>query len=157
MDKGKRRQLPTSGEFAVWRAHIETFEIARSRIESRLRKDSQLSDGDYRVLLSLSEAEGKAMRSSQLAAQLEWERSRLSGQLGRMEKRGLLRREPSPEDARGSLVILTDQGARAFRNSTLPHLAAIKEIFIDAFTPEQLANLEDAAAALRTHLGMPAR
>ena len=157
MDKGKRRQLPTSGEFAVWRAHIETFEIARSRIESRLRKDSQLSDGDYRVLLSLSEAEGKAMRSSQLAAQLEWERSRLSGQLGRMEKRGLLRREPSPEDARGSLVILTDQGARAFRGSTLPHLAAIKEIFIDAFTPEQLANLEDAAAALRTHLGMPAR
>ena len=157
MDAGKRRQLPTSGEFAVWRAHIETFEIARSRIESRLRKDSQLSDGDYRVLLSLSEAEGKAMRSSQLAAHLEWERSRLSGQLGRMEKRGLLRREPSPEDARGSLVILTDQGARAFRDSTLPHLAAIKEIFIDAFTPEQLANLEDAAAALRTHLGMPAR
>ena len=157
MDKGKRRQLPTSGEFAVWRAHIETFEIARSRIESRLRKDSQLSDGDYRVLLSLSEAEGKAMRSSQLAAQLEWERSRLSGQLGRMEKRGLLRREPSPEDARGSLVVLTDEGARAFRGSTLPHLAAIKEIFIDAFTPEQLANLEDAAAALRTHLGMPAR
>ena len=157
MDAGKHGKLPTSGEFAVWRAHIETFEIARSRIESRLRKDSQLSDGDYRVLLSLSEAEGKAMRSSQLAAQLEWERSRLSGQLGRMEKRGLLRREPSPEDARGSLVILTDQGARAFQDSTLPHLAAIKEIFIDAFTPEQLANLEDAAAALRTHLGMPAR
>lgn len=157
MDAGKRGKLPTSGEFAVWRAHIETFEIARSRIESRLRKDSQLSDGDYRVLLSLSEAEGKAMRSSQLAAQLEWERSRLSGQLGRMEKRGLLRREPSPEDARGSLVVLTDEGARAFRGSTLPHLAAIKEIFIDAFTPEQLANLEDAAAALRTHLGMPAR
>ncbi|MER2135524.1 MAG: MarR family transcriptional regulator [Arthrobacter sp.] len=102
-----------------------------------MRRDSGLSDGEYRVLLTLSEAEGKAMRSSQLAAQLEWERSRLSGQLGRMEKRGLLRREPSPEDARGSLVFLTDEGARAFRGSTLPHLAAIKEIFIDAFTPEQ--------------------
>ncbi|MCC3283655.1 MULTISPECIES: MarR family winged helix-turn-helix transcriptional regulator [Arthrobacter] len=157
MKAAKPRHLPTSVEFAVWRAHIESFETARSRIESRLRRDSQLSDGDYRVLLALSEAEGKAMRSSRLAAHLEWERSRLSGQLGRMEKRGLLRREPSPEDARGSLVVLTDEGARAFRGSTLPHLAAIKEIFIDAFTPEQLANLEDAAAALRTHLGMPAR
>ena len=74
-----------------------------------------------------------------------------------MEKRGLLRREPSPEDARGSVVFLTEEGARAFRASTLPHLAAIKELFVDAFTPQQLANLEDAAAALRTHLGMPAR
>ena len=157
MKAAKPRHLPTSAEFAVWRAHIESFETARSRIESRLRRDSQLSDGDYRVLLALSEAEGKAMRSSQLASQLEWERSRVSGQLGRMEKRGLLRREPSPEDARGSLVILTDEGAQAFRGSTLPHLAAVKEIFIDAFTPQQLANLEDAAGALRTHLGMPAR
>ncbi|MER1995362.1 MAG: MarR family transcriptional regulator [Arthrobacter sp.] len=157
MDAGKRGKLPTSREFAMWRAHLEAVETASSRIESRMRRDSGLSGGDYRVLLALSEAEGKSMRSSQLAAQLEWERSRLSGQLGRMEKRGLLRREPSPEDARGSLVLLTDEGARAFRGSTLPHLAAIKELFVDAFTPQQLANLEDAAAALRTHLGMPAR
>ena len=157
MDAGKRRKLPASGELAVWRAHHEAVEIARSRIESRMRRESGLSDGDYRVLIALSEAEGKSMRSSQLAAHLEWERSRVSGQLGRMEKRGLLRREPSPEDARGSLVVLTEEGARAYRGSTIPHLAAIKEIFIDAFTPEQLASLEDAAAALRTHLGMPAR
>lgn len=158
MDKAaKDRRLPTSEEFGIWRAHLEAFETARSRVESRLRRDSQLSDGDYRVLLALSEAEGKAMRSSQLAAHLERERSRLSGQLGRMERRGLLSREPILEDARGSLVLLTDEGARAFRESTLPHLVAIKDLFVDAFTPEQLANLEDAAAALRAHLGMPAR
>ncbi|KAA9144642.1 MarR family transcriptional regulator [Microbacterium lushaniae] len=148
------RQLPTSEELAIWRAHIETFEIVRARIESRLQHDSQLSSGDYRVLLALSEAESKALRSSELARQIDWERSRLSGQLGRMEKRGLVRREPCEEDARGSRVFLTDEGARAFRASTLPHLRAIKEVFVDAFTPEQLTRLGEAAAAMRRHLDL---
>ncbi|GAA1539152.1 DNA-binding MarR family transcriptional regulator [Microbacterium ginsengiterrae] len=152
MAKVKRGQLPTSEEFAVWREYLETFETARARIEARLHQDTQLSGGDYRVLLALSEADEKALRSSELAAQIGWERSRLSGHLGRMEKRGLIRREPCAEDARGSRVCLTDEGARAFRGSTLPHLQAVKEIFLDAFSPQQIADLGQAAADLRGHL-----
>lgn len=152
MDTARRRQVPTSDELAIWRTHLETFDVVRARIESRLHQDSQLSGGDYRVLLALNEAEGKTLRSSALAAHIEWERSRLSGQLGRMEKRGLVRREPCADDARGSHVILTDNGARAFHASTLPHLQAIKGVFVDALTPEQLAALGEAAAALRNHL-----
>lgn len=152
MSTKKRRELPTSEEFAIWREHIETFEIVRGRIEARLHQDSQLSSGDYKVLLALSEADGKALRSSALATHIEWERSRLSGQLGRMEKRGLVRREPCEEDARGSDVFLTEDGARAFRASTLPHLQAIKDLFVDALTPQQLAHLSEAATAMRAHL-----
>ncbi|MCR2824690.1 MarR family winged helix-turn-helix transcriptional regulator [Microbacterium sp. zg.Y909] len=152
MGTSTRHDLPTSEELAIWRAHIETFEIVRARIDTRLQQDSQLSSSDYKVLLALSEADGNALRSSELAAQIEWERSRLSGHLGRMENRRLVRREPCAEDARGSRVCLTDEGARAFRASTLPHLRAIKELFVDAFTPQQLAHLGEAAAALREHL-----
>lgn len=154
MDAATGRRLPTKEELAVWRAHIETFEIVRARIEARLHQDSHLSSGDYRVLLALTEATGQTLRSSELAAHIEWERSRLSGQLGRMEKRGLVRREPCAEDARGARVVLTDEGARAFRASTVPHLKAIKEVFVDAFTPEQLAQLGEAATAMRHHLGL---
>ncbi|MDF2825012.1 MAG: MarR family protein [Mycobacterium sp.] len=156
MNTAQGRRLPTRDELAVWRAHIETFEMVRARVEARLHQDSQLSSGDYRVLLALNEAPDKAMRSSELAAQIEWERSRLSGQLGRMEKRGLLRREPCAEDARGARVVLTDEGARAFGSSTAPHLKAIKELFVDAFTPAQLAHLGEAARALRSHLDLDA-
>jgi DNA-binding MarR family transcriptional regulator len=146
------RRLPTRDELAIWRAHIETFEILRARIEARLHQDSRLSSGDYRVLLALDEATGRALRSSELAAHIEWERSRLSAQLGRMEKRGLIRREPCAEDARGARVVLTDEGARAFSAGTAPHLKAIKELFVDAFTPAQLTQLGEAAAAMRSHL-----
>ena len=154
MGASRRSALPTSEEFAVWSAYIQTVEILRARVQAKLHADSRLSEGDYKVLLELSEAEGRSLRSSELAARMEWERSRVSGQLGRMEKRGLIRREPCVDDARGSHVILTDEGARAFRASTIPHLQAVKTYFVDAFTDEQLARIDQTTAALRAHLDL---
>lgn len=153
MSPRQRQNLPTSDQLATWRAFYETFEAVSSRIESRLQRDVGLSTGDYKVLLALSEAEGRALRSSDLADHIGWERSRLSGHLGRMEKRGLVRRERCEEDARGSRIILDDAGADAFRTSTLPHLQAIKEVFVDALTPTQLTQLSEASEAMRSHLG----
>lgn len=147
--------LPTSEEFAIWRSYIQTVEILRARVQAKLQSDSQLSEGDYKVLLELSEAEARSLRSSELANRMEWERSRLSGHLGRMERRGLIRREPSADDARGSHVILTSDGALAFRQSMMPHLRAIKTHFIDAFTDAQLTMIGDTTASLRTHLDLP--
>lgn len=154
MGTSKRSGLPTSEEFAVWRAYIQTVEILRARVQAKLHADSDLSEGDYKVLLALSEAEEKTLRSSTLASEIEWERSRVSGHLGRMEKRGLIRREACVDDARGSQVVLTDDGARAFRASMLPHLQAIKTYFVDAFTDAQLARVDDITTVLRAHLGL---
>lgn len=154
MSTSARPGLPTRDELAVWRAYIETVEVLRGRVESALHQDTGLSTGDYKVLLALSEAASHTLRSSELAAHIEWERSRLSGHLGRMERRGLVRREPCADDARGSQVVLTDAGARAFRASTLPHLQAIKSFFVDAFSDAQLARVHDATTALRAHLGL---
>lgn len=154
MGASRRSGLPTSEEFAVWRAYIQTVEILRARVQAKLQADSGLSDGDYKVLLALSETEEKSLRSSELAAHIEWERSRLSGHLGRMEKRGLIRREPCADDARGWQVVLTDDGSRAFRASLSPHAQAVKAFFIDAFTDAQLTEIDDTTRALRAHLGL---
>lgn len=154
MGASRRSGLPTSDEFAVWRAYIQTVEILRARVQARLQADSGLSEGDYKVLLALSEAEEGSLRSSALAAHIEWERSRLSGHLGRMEKRGLIRREPCADDARGWRVVLTDDGARVFRASLVPHLRAVKTYFLDAFTDAQLTEIDENTAALRAHLGL---
>jgi hypothetical protein len=39
----------------------------------------------------------------------------------------------------------------------MPHLRAIKEVFVDALTPEQLDHLRDTAAAMRRHLRLDDR
>ncbi|MDR7275385.1 MarR family winged helix-turn-helix transcriptional regulator [Catenuloplanes atrovinosus] len=146
------RRLPDRGELAVWRDFIESTEALRTRVVSRLQSDTGLGSGDYAVLLALSEAPDTRMRSSELAAHIGWERSRLSHHLGRMERRGLIGRTDSPGDNRGALVVLTEAGGAAFRAATVPHLRVVRELFVDALTPEQLAAAGAIAAALRAHL-----
>jgi DNA-binding MarR family transcriptional regulator len=70
-----------------------------------------------------------------------------------MEKRGLIRREECRTDNRGAEVVLTTEGAAAFRGATVPHLTAVRELFVDALTPEQVAAAGEIAAALRAKLG----
>ncbi|MER6591613.1 MarR family transcriptional regulator [Micromonospora purpureochromogenes] len=151
-DRRKGRQLPSAAELRPWRDYIETAEALRSQLASRLQAESSLSPGDYAVLLALTEAQERQMRSSELAAHIGWERSRLSHHLGRMERRGLIRRQECATDRGGAEVLLTPAGADAFRRSTVPHLRAIRELFVDALTPDQLVAAGEIAAALRAHL-----
>jgi DNA-binding MarR family transcriptional regulator len=147
------RQLPQAAELQVWREFIETFEALRAEVASRLVAETALSDGDYVVLLALTEAPGERLRSSQLADAVSWERSRLSHHLARMERRGLIRREECVTDSRGAEVVLAADGAAAFHRATVPHLRAVRELFVDAFTADQLQYVASVAAALRAHLG----
>jgi DNA-binding MarR family transcriptional regulator len=142
----------TSSELATWRSLLDTTAELRSILGARLLQESGLSPADYQVLLALRESDGRRLRSSELAASIDWERSRLSHHLGRMERRGLIRRDDCATDSRGAEVSLTDDGAAAFRGATAPHMRAIKTHFADALTPEQFEALADILQTLQHHL-----
>src|SRR5439155_16384179 len=145
------RRHMTSAELATWRSLLDTTAELRRVLGAELQEAS-LSPADYQVLLALSEANGKRMRSSELARTIDWERSRLSHHLGRMEGRGLIRREDCDTDSRGAEISLTAEGARVFRRATAPHMRSIKRHFADALTPEQFAALGDILRSLENHL-----
>ncbi|HYS97425.1 MAG TPA: MarR family transcriptional regulator [Candidatus Dormibacteraeota bacterium] len=144
------RRRMTSRELAIWRSLIDTTGELRRILGAELQ-ESSLSAADYQVLLPLREAEGARMRSSELASTIDWERSRLSHHLKRMERRHLIRREDCATDNRGAEVVLTAEGARVFRRATAPHMRAIKEHFADALTVEQFEALADILRALHSH------
>lgn len=146
------RRTPNRQELEVWRAFVETTEAVRTELGRRLQNDTGLSPGDYVVLLGLSEAPGHRLRSSDLASEIGWERSRLSHHLARMERRDLISREDCATDNRGAEIVLTDAGAAAFRGSITPHFRAIRELFVDALTPDQLVAAGEIARALQARL-----
>lgn len=146
------RRSSTPEELRVWRTFVETGDRLRAELASRLHAESDLTTGDYAVLLALSEAPGKRLRSSDLASSIAWERSRLSHHLGRMQSRGLIDRQPCATDSRGSEVVLTESGASLFRRGSAPHLHAVQELFIDALTPELLEHVDELSRALQAHL-----
>jgi DNA-binding MarR family transcriptional regulator len=146
------RRRMTSEELATWRALVDTTAELRRLLGAQLLQDSGLSPADYQVLLALSEAAGRRLRSSELAATIDWERSRLSHHLARMQRRGLIRRDECATDSRGAEVSLTDDGAGMLRGATAPHMRAIKKHFADALTPEQFEALAGILRALQQHL-----
>lgn len=135
-------------EQRAWRGFQTLHSQLLGALSRRLLADSGLSDSDYAVLVALSEAPDERLRAHELCRELVWEKSRLSHQLRRMEERGLLRREACEEDARGQVVVLSAAGRRTIEAAAPAHVAAVRELFIDLLTRDQLDVLGDIAEAV---------
>ncbi|WP_431278682.1 MarR family winged helix-turn-helix transcriptional regulator [Leifsonia poae] len=142
----------TARELTVWRALLDTTTELRRLLSVQLQ-EADVSPGDYAVLVALTDASDRKLRSSELADAIDWERSRLSHHLGRMEQRGLLRREECPGDNRGSLIVMTDEGVSALRRASGPHLRAVKHYFAEALDGDQVESLGEVLGTIRAHLG----
>lgn len=149
--RGTRPTRLSDEQLAVWRLLLDTTGDLRRRLGAMMQ-ESDVSPADYQVLLTLTEADDHELRSSVLAAAMNWERSRLSHHLGRMEKRNLIRRSDDAADSRAAMVSLTPEGASAYRRASGPHLKAVKAMFADALSADQVASLRDVLEAIRDHL-----
>jgi DNA-binding MarR family transcriptional regulator len=125
------------------------------RIRRELSRDSGLSDADYEILHALSEAPERTMRALALRREVGWEKSRLSHQISRMERRGLVLREDCAEDSRGAVVRLTDAGGAVIATACAEHAQAVRTHLIDRLTPGQLDALADISEAVL--VGLAAR
>jgi DNA-binding MarR family transcriptional regulator len=125
-------------EARVWRGMIGVLQRLTAELERQLFQDAGLSGAEYTLLVPLSEAPGGVLRARDLGRMVGWERSRISHQVTRMEKRGLVAREECSEDARGSMVRLTDAGRTAIVAAAPAHVAAVRRHFIDALTAAEL-------------------
>jgi DNA-binding MarR family transcriptional regulator len=135
-------------ETRAWRGTLRAqAELAR-RLNRQLQRDSGLSSSDYEVLVDLSEADDGRLRAYELSRALQWEKSRLSHHLSRMEARGLVCREDCVDDARGAWVCLTPEGRAAIEAAAPRHLAEVRRLFVDLLTPAQLDVLADVADAV---------
>jgi DNA-binding MarR family transcriptional regulator len=73
----------------------------------------------------------------------------VTSRIDRLERRGLVRRLPDPDDRRGVIVELTDQG-REVVDAAVAALAISDRELIDRLDPEEVAQFE---ALLRKFLG----
>jgi DNA-binding MarR family transcriptional regulator len=135
----------TPEEDRAWRSWLAMAERLRSQIARDLLIDSGLSDADYMVLVQLSESKGRRVRMTDLAARLNWSKSRLSHQLSRMQARGLVEREECPADARGAFAVLGSCGLTELERAAPEHVASVRRHLIDVLDAEQLAQLATIA------------
>lgn len=128
-------------EARLWQSYRDTHLELMRALEARMISNSGLSGADYSLLHPLSEAEDGVLRTRDLGRSVGWERSRLSHQVSRMERRGLVCREECTDDARGSMVRLTPLGRKAIDSAAPDHVDAVRTYFFNRLSPDEQAQL----------------
>jgi DNA-binding MarR family transcriptional regulator len=136
-------------EQRAWRGFVDMHAAVNRALSAQLQRDSDLSLADYAVLVALTEADEGELRSYAIAEKLQWEASRLSHQLRRMEARGLIERRSCPEDRRGVNIAITEAGRRTIERAAPLHVAEVRRVFIDHLDESQLDALVGAADRIR--------
>jgi DNA-binding MarR family transcriptional regulator len=140
------------GEQRTWRSFITASRLFWERVERQLQQCAGIPHAYYEILVRLSEAPDRTLRMSQLASSSLSSRSRLSHAVARMEESGWIRRLPFPDDRRGSLAQLTEEGMARLAAAAPGHVEEVRALLFDALTPAQIAALRDISDALGARL-----
>ncbi|PWU52699.1 MarR family transcriptional regulator [Micromonospora globispora] len=138
----------TDEEQQVWRRLVHLVTVLPAALDAQLQRDARLTHFEYLVLAILSETPGRSRRMTDLAGLVNGSQSRLSHLVGRLERRGLIHRERSTEDRRGSVAVLTEAGWAAVVAAAPGHVAHVRSLVFDQLTPEQVRRLGDTLAAM---------
>lgn len=141
----------TERELRTWETLQTVMEQLNREVGRDLWADAELSDTEFTVLAHVR-LEPDGVRPGACAQAIGWDSSRLAHQTRRLEKRGLVRKEPDPHDGRAAVLVLTNEGRAAYRRAIGPHLRSAHKWFAAALTPAQLDGLADALDALRVHI-----
>jgi len=128
-------------EDRAWRAFMHAHHQLGVRLNRLLLQDSGLTGADYEILAVLSEDPAGRMPAQDLCGLLQWEKSRLSHQVRRMQELGLIAREPNPADGRSAMICLLPAGRRAIEDAAPRHVQNVRRHFIDLLTPAELDTL----------------
>jgi DNA-binding MarR family transcriptional regulator len=139
----------TSGEraelgVATWAMFVRTHAAVVSRLERGMADQRRLPLSWYDVLLEVNSAPGRRLRMQELGNRVVLSRSRVSRIVEELSQAGLTRREPDPDDGRGSYAVITAAGRSMLRSAAPVYLRGITEHFTDHLDDRQLRAIHDA-------------
>lgn len=142
-------------EWDTWHSFFLMRRQLDRALEQQLQRHSDVSAADYEILVALSQAPGKQLRARTISEMIGWEKSRVSHQVSRMEKRGLVERRECESDARGVWIVITNEGRRAVLAAMRHHSAAIRRYFFDVLSPEEQRVLKGVSARVLAAIDPP--
>jgi DNA-binding MarR family transcriptional regulator len=141
----------------IWRAWLKLNRDLPATLGRELQAGSDLSMADFEVLVNLTDVPEGRLRISELASNMNWERSRVSHHLKRMEARALVDRAGCPDDGRGSFVGITRAGRDAIERAAPDHVESVRRLVIDVLTEEELETLGRLTDKLLASVDPPRR
>lgn len=151
-DEPQETNWLTADEQGAWRAFMDGNQRLLAQLNQDLEGKHGLSLSEYRILVLLTEAPDGSLRMSELADGALSSRSRLTHQVRRMESAGMVLRSNCPEDGRGVLASLTDEGRRRLAEAAPTHVESVRRDFVDGLTSEQLRTIREVFEKVDTSI-----
>jgi DNA-binding MarR family transcriptional regulator len=136
-------------EMRAWRGLVEVVADVQASLEAELLERFGITEGGYGVLVNLSEAPGRRLRMCDLAELLHLSPSGLTRRLDGLVRQGLVTRQPSEEDRRVTLAVLTDAGFAKLRAAAPTHVDGVRRHLLDHLSRTQIRQLGGAFDAVR--------
>ena len=134
----------TRTELRAWSRLAGGSRAMFNALDRQLRDESGMSHDDYQILSRLHRTPARALRMSELAAEVGFSPSRLSHAVRRMEEEGWIERTPSEIDRRGTEARLTDLGVKVVEDASPAHLALVRRLTFDVIGSERMTALAEA-------------
>jgi DNA-binding MarR family transcriptional regulator len=140
----------------AWRSYLQSHASIVRVLDAELAAAHGMTTRDYEVLLYLSQAEGRHLPMSALAESTMLTRSGITRLVDGLVDAGLIERVACPNDARVSYAQLTDRGYEKLRQAGCTHVASIRRLFLENFSPAELDQLATLLSRLPgAHPGRP--
>jgi DNA-binding MarR family transcriptional regulator len=136
-------------EMRAWRGMVEVVADVQASLEAELHEGFAINEGDYAVLVNLSEAPDRRLRMCDLALLLHLSPSGLTRRLDGLVREGLVSRESSAHDRRVTLAVLTDAGFAKLEAAAPVHVDGVRRHFIGNLSRTQIRQLGVAFDAVR--------
>src|ERR687885_1031064 len=125
-------------ELGAWRGLLRVHSALVKALDAELLAAHALPLTSYEVLINLQAAPGRRRRMAGLADGVLLSRSGMTRLVDRLERDGLLERDPCTDDGRGTFAVLTDKGQTLLDEARRTHLDGVRERFLRHFDEGEL-------------------
>ena len=139
-------------QLAAYFALMEVSSLLRHAVEGHLRDDGGLSYVQFEILARLADTPWGQQRMTDLADGVVYSRSGLTYQADRLERAGLISREPSVDDERSTTVTITAAGRELVARVMPGHIQLVRRMLLDPLDGRDIAALKDVLGRVRDRM-----
>ncbi|WP_109413682.1 MarR family transcriptional regulator [Mycolicibacter heraklionensis] len=125
-------------ERQAWQHYLEAVLRFDAALNRALNADHQLSVIDLRVLDILVKSSDGSARMGDVAGLLGATRRQMTNRMDRLGERGLVRRERDPQDKRGVVALLTDDGRTMIDQAIISYAKAVSTYLLGSLSTRQV-------------------
>lgn len=139
----------------AWHRLLEVSSRVLRELDRSLDRDQRMMVSEFDVLITLDNAPGGRLRMTDLAQATMLSSGGMTRLVGRLEQRGLVRRDPDPDDARAFHASLTDAGRTSLAQARITHDEVIAKLLGDHLSPREAQTLTRTLAKVLRHDSIP--